>query len=165
MRLSECIQILARRLGLNRGRTAGIASRLQHAGMVQLADAKRTPPEIGDDEVASLLIAVLVEDGLGTAAEATRLASGWRSGGHRLHDVLVAVLRGHASPGDLIVRQGGAHFAVDGMHVVFGQPAEDGAARFATGPTLAAIVAELQGASPAMADAAAAITRIHNGHR
>lgn len=165
MRLSECIEILARRLQLNRGRTAGIANRLQHAGLVQTADSKRTPPDIGHAEIASLLIAVLVETGLAHAAEATRAASDWQASDYRLHDALVAILHGQSQPGDIIVRQGGASATIDGLYQVFGSPAEDGPARFVTGPTLAAIVAELQGAAPHDADAVAAITRISNGNR
>lgn len=58
--------------------------------------------------------------------------------------------------------EGGVTATVNGVHVVFGNPAEDGFARFATGPTLAAIAAEAQGASPDAADAMAAIAKIRN---
>lgn len=155
MRLSEAVQLLARRLGAKVGRVAAIANRLQHAGRLPLADAKRTPPSLIVDDMALLLIAVLAESGVGSApARAVELAE------TGLHDALAAVLRGTAQPGDLIVKQGGASATINGAHAVYGNPAEDGAARFATGPTLAAIAAEFQGVAPHQADAVAALNRI-----
>lgn len=161
MRLSECIEILARRLRGNRGRIAAIANRLQHAGMIALAEAKKSPPELGVDEAAWLLIAVLAENGVATAAERARDYGGLTSPeGYRLHEAVAHVLRGIAEAGDIIVRDGGAIATINRVHTVFGHPADDGKARFCTGATLAAIVAELQGASPGAADAVAAIMRI-----
>lgn len=155
MRLSEAVQLLSRRLGVKAGRVAAIANRLQHAGRLPLADAKRTPPELSEADMALLLIAVLAEQGVGTApARAVELAE------TGLDDALAAVLRGQAQPGDLIVKQGGASATFNGTHAVYGKPAEDGTARFATGPTMAAIAAEWQGVPPHQADAIAALTRI-----
>ncbi len=159
MRLSECIEIFARRLSMKRGRVAAIANRLQHCGAIPLADIKRAPPSLNHSEMAILLLAILAEHGVESAAEAARklAASG-------LNEALAVVLHGQAQPGTLIVKEGGATATIDGHYTVFGKPAEDGPARFATGATLAAIAAELAGMTPAQADAAAAITRIHNGH-
>lgn len=155
MRLSEAVQLLSRRLGAKAGRVAAIANRLQHAGRLPMADAKRTPPSLIEADMALLLIAVLAENGVGTApARADELAA------TGLDDAIVAVLRGQAQPGDLIVKQGGASATINGAHAVYGKPAEDGAARFATGPTLAAIAAEFQGVAPHQADAIAALNRI-----
>lgn len=163
MRLSDVIEILARRLRMKRGRVAAIANRLQHAGAVPLADAKKTPPELSAGEIASLLIAVLAERGVeGIAERYSQYSAMTADGGYRLAETVTAILRGHAQPGDLIVKDGGVTATVNGVHVVFGNPAEDGNARFVTSATLAAIVAELSGASPAHADAVAAITRIRN---
>lgn len=161
MRLSDAVELLARRLSLRRGRVAAIANRLQHAGMIALAEAKKTPPELSDYEFAALLLAVLVESGVGSAAERQAEYSAMQSGeGHRLADTLVMVLRGQAQQGNVIIRQGGASATINGQHLVFGTPAEDGRARFCTGPTLSALVAELQGATPAQADAVAAINKV-----
>jgi hypothetical protein len=165
VRLSEAVEILARRLSLKRGRVAAIANRLQHAGMIELAESKKTPPDLSPDEMASLTLAVLAENGVETAASRARDYGGMTStDGYRLAESLRAVLSGQAQPGDIIVREGGAHATVNGSYIVFGSPAEDGPARFCTGATLSAIVAELQGLPPGTADAVAAITRIHNGY-
>lgn len=164
MRLSEAIEMLARRLGLNRGRTATVANRLQHAGRLPLADAKRTPPELSADDLALLLLAVLAERGVGNAAERAVDYAAMTGDGYRLHDALAHVLRGSAQPGDVIFKEGGVSATINGAHIVFGKPVEDGFARFATGPTLAAIAAEWSGVRPADADAFAAITRIQNGN-
>lgn len=161
MTLSEAVQLLSRRLGVKASRASIIANRLQHAGHLPLADAKRSPPSLADDEVAMLLIAVLSDRGIGSAAaRAAEYAATTSPEGYRFAETVLAVLRGEAQPGDLIVKDGGAAFTVNGAHVVFGSPADDGFARFATGPTLAAIAAELQGAPPASADAVAAIQKI-----
>lgn len=161
MTLSECVEILARRLNVNRGRTAAIANRLQHAGLVQIAEAKKSPPELAPDEFVALLLAVLTETGVATAAaHAADYAAMTSPEGYRLHETIVHVLRGQAQAGDIIVRAGGVSANVNGAHVVFGQPAEDGTARFCTGATLSAIVAEFQGVTPGTADAVRAINRI-----
>jgi hypothetical protein len=126
-----------------------------------MADARRAPPEVSPDEMARLLLAVLAEDGVESAAARARdYGLMTSSGGYRLHDTLAFVLRGQAEAGDIIVRDGGVTATVNGEHVVFGNPADDGRARFATGPTLAAIVAEWNGAPPHQADVVRAITRI-----
>lgn len=165
MKLSEAVELLARRLSLKRGRVAAIANRCQHAGLIALAEAKKTPPDLSDDEITMLLLAVLAETGVGSAAERARdYAAMTSADGYRLRETLLSVVRGQAQPGDFIFREGGAHATVNGSYNVFGRPAEDGPARFITGTTLSAIVAELQGATPGAADAVAAITRIHNGY-
>ncbi len=155
MKLSECIEILSRRLSTRRGRVAAIANRLQHAGRLPIADAKRSPPHLGHAEFALLLIAVLAERGVeSAAARAVEYAD------MGLDDAVAAILRAQVQPGDLIVREGGATATIGGHHNIFGKPAEDGAARFATGPTLSAIAAEFQGVAPHHADAIAALSRI-----
>jgi len=155
MRLSDVIEILARRLRMKRGRVAAIANRLQHAGRLPLADAKRTPPSLTVDDMALLLIAVLAERGVESAA--ARAVEYAETG---LDAAVAAILRGQVQPGDVIVRDGGATATINRQHAVYGNPAEDGTARFATGPTLAAIAAEFQGVAPHQADAVAALTRI-----
>jgi hypothetical protein len=164
VRLSEAIELLARRLGLNRGRTATVANRLQHAGRLPLADDKRNPPEISADDMAILIIAVLAERGIGGAAERAVQYAAMTGAGYGLHESATAIMRGNTQSGDMIVKEGGVSATVGGQHVVFGAPVEDGFARFATGPTLSAIAAEFQGWSPTQADAAAAITRINYGN-
>src|SRR5690606_22441974 len=130
-------------------RVSTIAGRLQHDGQIAFADSRRVPPDIGLDEAATLLIAVLADHGLGSVAESARGYAAMTSAeGYRLAETVLAILRGEAIPGDLIVKQGGVTATINGQHVVFGAPAEDGPARFATGDTLAAITAELQGTPP-----------------
>lgn len=162
MHLSQVVQILARRLGVRPSRVSAIGSRLQHVGRIPIADgSRRYPPEVGDEHVALLLIAVLADRGLGVVPATTEAFASMASPeGHRLFETVLAVVRGHAQPGDFIFREGGVHGVVDGQHTMFSSPAENGTARFATGPTMAAIAAELQGASPSQADAIVAITRI-----
>lgn len=165
MRLSDVVEIFARRLGMKRGRVAIIANRLQHAGAIPLADAKRTPPELSVNEISALLIAVLAERGIESASSRhASYAAMTADGGYRLAETIAAIFRGQAHAGDFIVKDGGVSATVNNHHVVFGQPADDGPARFATGATLSAIAAELHGMTPAQADAAAAIVRIRNGH-
>jgi hypothetical protein len=153
VRVSDAIEIISRRCGVKRGRTAAIANRLQHAGLIALAEAKKTPPEIMPDEIAWLLLAVLAEDGVATAVERTRALP-------ELHESLAAVFRGDVAPGSVIVREGGAIAAIGGAHIVYGEPAEDGKGRFLTTATFAAIVAEWNGVPPHLADAVRAISRI-----
>ncbi|WP_315920158.1 hypothetical protein [Mesorhizobium sp. SP-1A] len=161
MRLSDCIEILARRCGVNRGRTAAIANRLQHAGMLPLADAKRTPPELTPDDAALLLIAILAEQGVGdAAARAAEYAAKTSPEGYRLGETITAIMRGQIPPGSFIVREGGVSATVNGEHVVFGAPAEDGFGRFLTTATCAAIVAEWNGAPPHRADVVRQLERI-----
>lgn len=162
MHLSQVVQILARRLGARPGRVSAIGSRLQHVGRIPIADgSRRYPPEIDDEHVALLLVATLADRGLGVVPATTEAYAAMTSAlGHRLFETVLAIVRGQVKPGDFILREGGVHGVVDGQHTVFGNPAENGPARFATGPTMAAIAAELQGASPSQADAIAAITRI-----
>lgn len=106
MRLSECIEILARRLRMKRGRVAAIANRLQHAGAVPLADAKKTPPELSAGEIASLTIAVLAERGVeGVAERYSQYSAMTADGGYRLAETVTAILRGKAQAGDIIVRE------------------------------------------------------------
>jgi hypothetical protein len=165
VKLSEAVELLARRLSLKRGRVAAIANRLQHANLIALAEAKKTPPDLSDDEMAALLLAVLAENGVETAAGRARDYGGMTSpDGYRLAESLRAVLSGQARPGDIIVREGGAFATVNGAYLVFGHPAEDGPAQFCTGATMSAIVAETQGLTPGTADAVRAINRIRNGH-
>lgn len=161
MRLSEVVGILARRLHRKRARVAAIANRLQHAGFLPLAESRRFPPEVPDDNVTDLFLAVVADRGLHLATDMVREIGDLVSAdGYRVRETLLMVLRGQAQPGDFIVREGGVSATINGQHIVFGQPAEDGPARFITGATLSAIVAEFQGAPPAAADAVAAITRI-----
>ncbi|MDX3928693.1 MAG: hypothetical protein QHC90_23170 [Shinella sp.] len=162
MHLSQVVQILARRLGIRPSRVSAIGSRLQHVGRIPIADgSRRYPPEIDDEHAAILLIAVLADRGLGMVPATTEAYVAMTSPeGHRLLETVLAIVRGRALPGDFIFREGGVTGVVDRQHAVFGNPAENGTARFATGPTMAAIAAELQGISPSQADAIAAITRI-----
>lgn len=155
MRLSDCIEMIARRCGLNRGRTATIAHRLQHSGLIALAEARKSPPDVNPDEVAWLLLAVLAENSVATAVERARALS-------ELHESLSAVFRGVVAPGSIIVRQGGAIATIGGAHVVCGKPADDGDGRFLTAATLAAIVAEYHGAPPQAADAVRQLERLIN---
>ena len=69
MRLSEVVQILARRLDVRPGRVSGIASRLQHAGLLPITEgSRRYPPDVELPHVVALILAVAADRGLGNAA-------------------------------------------------------------------------------------------------
>lgn len=169
MRLSEVVQILARRLDVRPGRVSAIASRLQHAGLLPITEgSRRYPAECDLGHAVALLLAVAADRGLGSAADTAREVAAYRTDdGTTLADVILAALQQRVAVEHVIIRPTGASAIVDGRHLQFGEPPpEDGAlnATAIPGTTLAAIAAELAGLSPEQADAAAAITRIRNGH-
>jgi hypothetical protein len=157
MRLSQVVQILARRLGARPGRISATASRLQHAGMLPLTDGnRRYPPDVDDDQVVNLFLAAIADRGLGRAAETAQTTGDLRSSdGRRLADIVHAALFRQSYIGHLIIRDDGASVVTGGQHVIFGMPSPaDGAVRGTSvaGSTIAAIAAELQGKSPAHVD-------------
>ena len=161
MTKGEFIDLLCRRLGAERGHVDGLVERLHAAGLVTpTKGSRRFPPDLPHDEAAAILLAVLAAKSLDGAPQAVRAYGDLRADSGTLADTLAWLFRGQGQPGTLIVRDGGATLTVDGAHIVFGKPAEDGSARFLTGATLAAIAAEMSGAKPADADAVAAISRI-----
>lgn len=165
MRLSQAVQIIARRLGVRPGRISATASRLQHAGILPIAEgSRRFPPEVTEDQVVSLFIAAVADYGLGQVVASATAASEFRSPlGHRLFDIVFAALFREATVSHLIIRKDGASVVMDGHHITFGAPPpENGAVRGTAiaGSTVAAIAAELRGASPTQADAVAAIAKI-----
>lgn len=172
MRLFTAVGLLARRLDIRTSRVRHIAARLQDSGIVSKVEgSRRFPTDIGEPEFVALFLAVIGESGIGTAAQTVeRLGVLTNEQGLRLDNTLQQLFFGPPrSVQHLIARQSpaGVSMVVDGRHTVFGAEAADQAAqqaRLVPGPTLAAIAAELQGASPTQADAFAAITRIKNGH-
>lgn len=76
---------------------------------------------------------MLAENGVGGAAERYAEYAGMTAPeGCQLNEIVVAILHGAAQARNLIIREGGATAVVDGQHLVFGEPAEDGDARFVT---------------------------------
>jgi hypothetical protein len=129
--------------------------------MLPLADARRTPPELTPDDFAALLIAAMAERGIeSAAARAREYAAMSAPEGFRLRETVEAVMRGTVPAGSFIFRESGVVATVNGRHVIFGQPAEDGFGRFLTAATCAAIVAEFGGAPPHLADAARQLERL-----
>lgn len=167
MRLSEVVQIVARRLGVRPGRVSGIASRLQHAGLLPITEgSRRYPPDVDLPHVVDFILAVAADRGLGNAADTARQVGAFRADdGITVADLVLAALQQRACVEHVILRADGASAVVDGAHHLFGEPPpEDGAlnATAIPGTTLAAIAAELAGLSLEQADAVAAITKIRN---
>src|SRR5690606_9254961 len=172
LRKSRVIEILARRLQIAPGRVSAIADRLASAGLVTItAGSRRYPPVLAEPEILAIFIAVIADNGLGKVRETVDTFSALVDNkGQRLDIFLGTLFFGPPrAVQHFIARQSppGVSIIVDGNHQIFGaEPAENAAtsARLIPGAAIAAIAAELQGASLQQADAAAAIARIHNGY-
>lgn len=173
MRKSAVTEIFARRLGVTPSRVDAIAQRLADAGKLSRAEgSRRYPPDLAGPEITSLFIAVIADNGLGNVRETVELFSSLSNEkGQRLDNALAVLLFGPPQNiQHLIARQtpSGLSMIVEGSHLQFGAaPTEDGAtaARIVPGNNIMSIAAELQGATPAQADAMTAITRLSNGYR
>lgn len=94
MHRSEAVEILVRRLGLNAGRTAALGQRLAEAGLLPRA-VGRNVPSLCSRELARLLLVVIVDDGLGSAAAQTLTFENLQTeSGITLGSVMEAVIRG-----------------------------------------------------------------------
>lgn len=66
MRKSECVQLLARRLGLRRTRLTSLTQRLAEAGMLPVSSGPPYP-DLAPVEVARMLIVGMVDEGIAAA--------------------------------------------------------------------------------------------------
>ena len=168
MRRYEILHIFARRLGLKVGRAQAILSRLQDDGLVSRpGDHRGQPPDMAEPEIVRLLLAILGESGISSASSASRtFAALTTADGITLDAFLTDVLSGPpVSLRHLIVRQSppSVGVVVDGIHVLFGEPASmsnGSPARFTPGEAITAIAAELRGSTPEQADAQAALSQV-----
>ncbi len=160
MRKSQVNEILARRLHIAPGRIQAIAERLASAGLLSNTEgSRRYPPDLAENEIIALVIAVICDNGLGnvrsTADTFTALPSSAGTFSNMLHRLLFG------QPHDIahfIVRHDppGVSAVIDNCHMVFGSEAPEKAAtnaRLVPGEVLIAIGAELQGQHPSQADA------------
>jgi len=168
MRKSQAVEIVARRLRLPHGRLESIAISLADAGVIEkTSGSRRYPGHISINDVVSILLGGLVDQGIGAAPAMVRTFGTLNDAhGTTLRDVLTTILeRSAVTPsGALIVRHDppSASLTVDGVHMVFGEPA-DGTSTTATlvpPGALTAIALELSGASPEEADALLALARV-----
>lgn len=168
MRLYEVVHLFARRLGLKVGRVQAIAGKLQDDGKLQKTEgSRRYPIEVSEPEVVTLLLALLGESGIGTGPNAAKTFGDLTTpDGVRFDALLSELLFGpRRQVRHLIIRQSpaGISVTVDSTHVLFGEPpSRDSAspARIVPGEAITAIAAELQGQTPAEADALAALIHI-----
>lgn len=167
MRKSHVVEILARRLRVLPSRVHHIADRLSDAGMLTKTEgSRRYPPDLSEPEIATLVIAVIADNGLGSVKATVDTFSSLTSAGIAFGHVLQRVLFGR--PVDIahvIVRHNpaGVSAVIDGNHTVYGAEAPEKAAttaRIIPGDALIAIAAELQGQHPQQADALVELIRI-----
>jgi len=170
MRKGAATEIVARRLGVEPGRAAGLVQAASDSGLLPKARG-RDIPDLSTAELAILFIAITADRGLGAAASSVRaFASLTDDKGTDLHSALTSLL-GHgpalagAANGSLIVRldPASASLTAGGHHRRFGPVPAPGAAGkhvVVPGQALAAIGLELQGHSPEEADALVALARV-----
>ncbi len=167
---SEAIEVLARRLGINSGRVAALAQRAADSGALPKARG-RDVPNLGAFELATLLICVVADRGLGevrrSLSEYSALAA---RNGAMLIDVVEGWIRGTvptSGVGHLVVQTAPTPAATiisnGGEHLDFGpERSRDAAARtvIIPGEALAAIALEFRGTDPRAADEAVAVGRL-----
>lgn len=168
MKRYEIIHALARRLGLKVGRAQAILSKLQDDGVVSSSGySKRCPDDMAEPEIVSLLIALISESGISSATSAAKTFGDLTTAeGQRFDRFIEELIFG--PPGVLrhiIVRQNpaGVSITANGEHLLFGAPSSPSTAspaRIVPGEALVAIAAELRGATPAQADAEAALGQL-----
>ncbi|MCD1266849.1 hypothetical protein B5M44_21500 [Shinella sumterensis] len=152
MRLTACVQMLARHLYLRPGRTQAVASRLQDAGIISKTEgSRRYPDNASQDEIVALFIASITDSGLGGAAEtAHAFAALTDHEGTSFRKAVADMLFSEDIPcGDVAIyfNPPAATIAFDGDVVVFGraEPAAGAvSARLIGAPTVQALRADLQ---------------------
>lgn len=168
MRKSEACAIVARRLNLSLSRVEALVQRASEAGLLPVARGSDRP-DLGSLELCRLLLASIVDRGLGNAAASVSEFEALQTDrGLRLGDVIEGVIAGRADGGglrSLVIRlnPAGATLVSGGHHLKFGAEQSSEAASKTTivpGDALAAIALEFQGHSPQQADNALAIAKL-----
>jgi hypothetical protein len=166
MRKSECVNLLARRLGVRATRLTNLVQRLAEADLLPTASGPPYP-DLSSVEIARVLIVAVADEGLGAASATVAKYGGLLGPGATLEQTLGHALSrpdslAPASSG-LEIHTGDKPYAVftsvsaDGARtLVFGEmPAEEGVERLVniSGTALFAIASEIAGRSPADVDA------------
>jgi len=166
MRKSECVNLLARRLGCRATRLTNLVQRLAEADLLPTASGPPYP-ELTPVEIARVLIVAVADEGLGAAPATITKFGGLPGPGSNLEEALGHTLMRPDSlapaSSSLEVHTGDEPYAVlttvtaDGARsLVFGDmPAEEGVERLVniSGSALYAIAAEIAGRSAADVDA------------
>ncbi|ODT69039.1 MAG: hypothetical protein ABS75_18480 [Pelagibacterium sp. SCN 63-23] len=173
MRKGVATQIVARRLGVEPGRAAGLVQSASDGGVLPKARG-RDIPDLGVEDLVNLLLVIACDRGLGVAAQSVREFSALTDGTTSLHGALVDLFShgpalAGAVHGDLVIRldPATASLTAGGHFRRFGPEPPPGAAGrhvIVPGRALAAIGLELQGRSPAEADELVALARITASH-
>lgn len=158
---SEAVAVIVRRLNLNSGRVAALAQRTAEAGLLPRANG-RDVPDLGSLEFSRLLLAAVCDRGLGNAPSSVREFESLRTDrGVVLGDVLEGIISGRVDVTGIVnqhliiqLQPAGATIVSGGIHLRFGAPHSEGAAKqiVVPGNQLATIAAEFRGASPDSAD-------------
>jgi hypothetical protein len=168
MRKSECVNLLARNLGVRATRLTSLVQRLSEAGLLPTASGPPFP-QVSPVEIARMLIVAVCDEGLGAAPATIAKYGGLHGSGSTLEETLGHLLtRPEPIPpshSELVISIGDAPSATlkmathDGVReCVFKGPdtwRQWGAERKVTisGAALFAIAAEINGTSPADVDA------------
>lgn len=172
MRKSTATEIVARRLGVARGRADSLVQRAAEDNLLPTADgSRRYPPDLGPAEMANLLLAVAVDKGLAVTGHTVRELAGLTAAtGPTLGDALTGLFRDGAAlqasvTGSLVIRlePASASMTLGGTHMRYGpEPPPDSAGRHVIipGRTLAAIGLEFGGRSPAEAETIIALVSV-----
>lgn len=169
MRKSEACAIVARRLGLSLSRVEALVQRASEAGLLPMARGSDRP-DLGSFELVRLLLATLCDRGLGNAAATVREFESLRTdSGVALGDVIDGILAGRVDTTGIVhqalilqLQPAGATLVSGGVHLRFGAPHSEGAARqvVVPGDALAAVALEFRGTDPRAADEAVAVGRL-----
>lgn len=169
MRKSEACAVVARRLGLSLSRTEALVQRASEASLLPMARGSDRP-DLGSFELSRLLLAALCDRGLGNAAAAvTEFESLRTDTGVAFGDVLDGIISGRVAIAAIAhqslilqLNPAGATLVSGGIHLRFGAPHAEGAAKqvVVPGAQLAAIALEFRGYTPRAADEAVAIGRL-----
>ncbi len=157
MKKSELISAISCRFGVPVSRMNKLCHALHGAGIVSpTRGSRRFPPELGEPEIAAIVMAALVDEGedkiIANTSEHLAL---WGT-------LLGRILCGPPiNIGHVILRNGPASVGMlaGRQHQTIGSDS-DAPARIFTGRPIMALAAEIRGASPSEADAAAGILQI-----
>jgi hypothetical protein len=169
MRKSEACAIVARRLNLSLSRVEALVQRASEAGLLPMARGSDRP-DLGSLELSRLLLAAVADRGLGQAgATVQEFESLCTDNGVALGDVLDGIVSGRVEISGIIhqalilqLQPAGATIVSGGVHLRFGAPHAEGAAKqiVVPGPQLAGIALEFRGVDERAADEQVAIGRL-----
>ncbi len=164
MRKSAVVEILARRLIKPPGRVDEMLKSLQADGLVAVEKgSRRFPAEATEDDIVAIVMAAICD--VGATQHAAHVVAEYGAltceTGATFRQALASVLFGEACHVSHVIsaRPAGISTVINDRHLVFGAT-PIGAAAIASGDAVMAIAAEIQGASPADADALTAISKI-----